>query len=78
MSVPEHGCQAAEWLIANEFAQVRLTIDRSGNGPRLCVEDVSSGLSILLDPFLLSGLTTAPVADLSRYMDPNPIGQDIE
>ena len=73
MPGPDSRSETDGWIIANEFAQVRLTIDRSGNGPRLRVEDVSSGLSILLDPFLLAGLTTAPFADLSRYMDPNPL-----
>lgn len=61
-----------EWIIANEFAQVRLTIDTNGNDPRLCIEDLATERRIYLDAFGLAGLTTATLEELARYMDPNP------
>lgn len=61
-----------QWIISNEFAQVRLSIDREGNDPRLCIEDLSTERRIYLDAFGLAGLTTASPEELARYMDPNP------
>ena len=61
-----------DWIIANEFAQVRLTIDTNGNDPRLCIEDHATARRIYLDAFGLAGLTTATPEELARYMDPNP------
>jgi hypothetical protein len=64
------------WVLTNEFAQVRLTVDTNGNDPRLRIKDLSSGLSVALDAFLLAALTTATEAELTRHMDPNPHGID--
>jgi hypothetical protein len=64
-----------EWILSNEFAQVRLTIDTSGNDPRLRIEDLSSDNSVALDAFMLLGLTTATEEELTRHMDPNPKSQ---
>jgi hypothetical protein len=64
------------WVLTNEFAQVRLTVDTNGNDPRLRVEDLSSGLSVALDAFLLAALTTATEEELTRHMDPNPHDMD--
>ena len=61
-----------EWIIVNEFAQVRLTIDTNGNDPRLCIEDLATERRIYLDAFGLAGLTTATPEELARYMDPGP------
>jgi len=61
-----------EWIISNEFAQVRLTIDTLGNDPRLKIEDLTTNLTIALDAFMLAGLTTASEEELKRHMDPNP------
>jgi hypothetical protein len=61
-----------EWIISNEFAQVRLTIDTLGNDPRLKIEDLTTNLTIVLDAFMLTGLTTASEEELKRHMDPNP------
>jgi hypothetical protein len=55
------GRMDGEWIIANEFAQVRLTVDTNGNDPRLCIEDLATERRIYLDAF-----------ELARYMDPNP------
>jgi hypothetical protein len=64
-----------EWILSNEFAQVRLTIDTSGNDPRLRIEDLSSDNSVALDAFMLLGLTTATEEELTRHMDPDPKSQ---
>jgi hypothetical protein len=64
-----------EWILSNEFAQVRLTIDTSGNDPRLRIEDLSSDNSVALDAFMLLGLATATEEELTRHMDPNPKSQ---
>lgn len=65
-----------EWIVTNEFAKVRLTIDMSGNDPRLCIEDLTTERRIYLDAFGLAGLTTASQEELARYMDPNPRSED--
>jgi hypothetical protein len=72
MSAPRNGRNLQEWIIANEFAQVRLTVDRRGNDPRLRIEDLTNDVSVAFDAFLLAGLTTASAEDLARHMDPNP------
>jgi hypothetical protein len=61
-----------EWIITNEFAQVRLTIDTLGNDRRLKIEDLTTNLTIALDAFMLAGLTTASEEELKQHMDPNP------
>jgi hypothetical protein len=67
-----------EWILSNEFAQVRLTIDTNGNDPRLLIEDLSSENSVALDAFMLMGLTTATEEELTRHMDPNPKSGDLD
>jgi hypothetical protein len=67
-----------EWLLSNEFAHVRLTIDTTGNDPRLLIEDLASDNSVALDAFMLQGLTTATDEELTRLMDPNPRSAGID
>lgn len=59
------------WVLANEFAQVRLSVDRKGNGPRLCVEDMQTGMTICLDSLVLAGLVWATDDDLAVHVDPD-------
>jgi len=59
------------WVLANEFAQVRLSVDRKGNGPRLCVEDMQTGMAICLDSLVLAGLVWATDDDLAVHVDPD-------
>jgi hypothetical protein len=61
-----------EWVITNEFAQVRLTIDTLGNDPRLKIEDLATNLTIALDAFMLAGLTTTSEEELKRHMGSEP------
>jgi hypothetical protein len=58
-------------ILANEFAQVRIDIDRKGNGPRLRLEDLQSGKSICLDPLILASLVWASDDSLAAHADPD-------
>ena len=35
------------WLLGNEFAQVRVWIDRSGHDPRLVIEDLAMAVYLV-------------------------------
>lgn len=59
------------WELGNEFARVVLKIDRKGNGPRLLIEDVRTGMSAYVDSLVLAGLVWASEEDLERHVDPN-------
>jgi hypothetical protein len=41
-------------VLTNEFASVRLSVDRRGHTPRLLVEDLDGSASILLEPLELA------------------------
>ncbi len=58
-------------IVDNEFAAVRLTIDRSGNGPRLRIEDLSSAQVTYLDALTLEALTWASPERLRALLDPS-------
>ncbi|NMD61396.1 UNVERIFIED_ORG: hypothetical protein FNL38_102213 [Nocardia globerula] len=54
--------------LANEFAVVRVSLDTSGNGPRLLVEDVETGDRIFLSPLELASLCLATPDDREEWM----------
>jgi hypothetical protein len=56
--------------IANEFAAVRVQVDRRGHGPRLKIEDPSSGVAIYLDALELQALAWASHRDLAAFAAP--------
>jgi hypothetical protein len=56
--------------LSNEFAAVRVMIDRSGNGPRLEITDMGSGISACLDPLELRSLALVRHADLAPILEP--------
>jgi hypothetical protein len=58
------------WVLSNEFARVKLSLDHKGNGPRLRIEDLDSGTSICLDSLLLAGLVWATDETLAIHVDP--------
>jgi hypothetical protein len=62
--------QESAWLLSNEFARVRLSLDHKGNAPRLRIEDLDSGTSICLDSLLLAGLVWATDEILAIHVDP--------
>ena len=51
------------FLLSNEFAAVRVSVDERGNSPRLLVEDVETGASILLSPIELASFCLADPDD---------------
>ncbi len=57
-------------VIANEFAAVRLSIDRRGNAPRLRIDDLAEGRVVFLDAFELSALTARSDAARADAMVP--------
>jgi hypothetical protein len=59
-----------QWLIKNEYASVKVTVDTEGKGTRLKVEDLSSGTVIYLDPLELQALAWATREDLSAFTRP--------
>jgi hypothetical protein len=59
------------WTIANEFAQVRLAVDREGNDPRLAIHDLASDRVVWLDAFQLAALTRFTPAQFEAFMNPD-------
>ena len=59
------------WTLANEFAQVHLSLDREGHAPRLRIEDAQTGMAICLDPLVLAGLVWASDDELAVHVDPD-------
>jgi hypothetical protein len=54
--------------LSNEFAVVRISLDTTGNGPRLLVEDVETGDEIFLSPLELACLTQATPEDRLQWL----------
>jgi hypothetical protein len=42
--------------LMSEFGWVRVSLDRCGRGPRLLIEDLEAGESVLLDPLELASM----------------------
>jgi len=57
--------------IKSEFASVRLSIDRAGNGPRLRIEDLRTGHVGYLDALELETLAWLPEGGLHKLLDPS-------
>jgi hypothetical protein len=58
-------------VVESEFASVRLTIDRQGNGPRLRIEDLTGGHVGYLDALELETLAWLPRERLQELLDPS-------
>ena len=58
-------------IVENEFARVRLSIDRSGNGPRLRIEDLTNERVGYLDALTLEALAWADEDRLRALLDPS-------
>ncbi|HEY2832953.1 MAG TPA: hypothetical protein VGJ14_11060 [Sporichthyaceae bacterium] len=58
-------------IVDSEFACVRLSIDRSGNGPRLRIEDMSSDRVGYVDALILEALCWASDEHLRTLLDPS-------
>jgi hypothetical protein len=58
-------------VVDSEFACVQLSIDRSGNGPRLRIEDLAHDKVGYLDALTLEALCWASEGHLRRLLDPS-------
>ncbi|MFF3574833.1 hypothetical protein [Nocardia jiangxiensis] len=54
--------------LSNEFAVVRVSLDDTGNGPRLLVEDAETGDHIFLSPLELASLCLATPEDREDWI----------
>ena len=54
--------------LINEFAAVRVSLDLTGNGPRLLVEDLDSGQHVFLCPLELASFTLATPQDREDWL----------
>jgi ketosteroid isomerase-like protein len=59
--------------ISSEFGAVEVSVDRSGNGPRLKLEDLKSGHVGFLDALELETLAWLPEGALHPLLDPSAV-----
>lgn len=57
-------------FVGNEFAKVRLRVLPVGNGLRVQVEDVISGITAELDPLELLGIAWSSAEDREQFVNP--------
>jgi len=57
--------------VSSEFANVALSIDDDGNGPRLRIEDRKTGQVGFLDALELETLAWLPEGGLHKLLDPS-------
>jgi hypothetical protein len=57
--------------VASEFAAVAVRVDHAANGPRLRLEDLSSGRVVYLDALQLEALVWLPDEQLTELLDPS-------
>lgn len=58
----------AAFTLKSEFAHVSVSVDETGQGPRLVLRDHRGGRERYLDPLELECLTRADTALLDRYL----------
>jgi len=57
--------------VASEFAEVKVTVDTSANGPRLRLEDRRTGRLRFLDALELETIIWLPDGHLTQLLDPS-------
>jgi hypothetical protein len=57
--------------VVSEFAAVSVSIDDSGNGPRLRIEDLRTGQVGFLDALELETLAWLPEGGMHKLLDPS-------
>ena len=62
--------QEREVVLSSEFATVALAVNVDANSPRLRITDLSTGLTVYLDPLELASLTTTTHDDFDRFITP--------
>lgn len=58
------------WILANEFAEVAVSLDLAANGPRLRLEDLRSGRVRYASPLDLECFVHGPAGHLETLLDP--------
>jgi hypothetical protein len=58
-------------VIGNEFAQVSVSFDTTGNAPRLCLKDLRTGRIRHLDALELETIIWLPDHQLAALLDPS-------
>jgi len=58
--------------LVNEFAAVRVSVDRQGHDPRLVVQDIETGDEVLLSPIELASLCLASPEDRVNWLRVGP------
>jgi hypothetical protein len=69
-------CDSEPIDMNNEFARIRVEVDRKGNGPRLKITSVLLGREIYLDPLQLESLTWQDVESFSKLLK-TPFGPEV-
>lgn len=62
------GAGEGTWVLANEFAEVHLSLVRTRNGARLRIRDPKGGRSVDLCPVELESLTWQPPEVFSGFL----------
>jgi hypothetical protein len=62
--------KSAKVVLAGEYAQVAVSVDNAGNGPRLRIEDLRTGHVGFLDPLELECLAWTTKDELAPLLDP--------
>ena len=57
--------------VGSEFAEVRVSVDSSANGPRLRLEDARTGRVRFLDALELETIVWLPEGHLTQLLDPS-------
>lgn len=60
-------------VVTNEFASVAVSVDHSGNSPRLRLEDLKTGRVGYLDALELETLAWLPDGALHGLLDPSAV-----
>ncbi|WP_051309778.1 hypothetical protein [Thermocrispum agreste] len=58
-------------VVGSEFAEVAVSVDHQGNGPRLKLEDLRTGHVRYLDALELETIAWLPDEHLRRLLDPS-------
>lgn len=58
-------------LVGSEFAEIAISVDGEGNGPRLRMEDLRSGRVRHLDALELETIIWLPEGHLRQLLDPS-------
>jgi hypothetical protein len=69
--LPAREDDAAAGIVASEFAEVKVTVDTSANGPRLRLEDRRTGRLRFLDALELETIIWLPDGHLTQLLDPS-------